>query len=181
MPYNFTTIDKKWQQYWLDHKCFAAMDPAVAGDMPKAYILDMFPYPSGSGTACRASCGLHRNRHLQPLSSHEGYNVLHPMGWDAFGLPAEQHAIKTGEHPAPIPGGTSTTFAGRSRCWASAMTGTARSIPPTPDITAGRSGSSCNCSTAISIQRKIRRMPIAQLINELEYENLVSRPTAPSI
>jgi leucyl-tRNA synthetase len=100
MPYNFTTIDKKWQQYWLDHKSFAALDPADAGTMPKAYVLDMFPYPSGAGLHVGHPEGYTAtdivSRHLRM----KGYNVLHPMGWDAFGLPAEQHAMSTGEHPA---------------------------------------------------------------------------------
>src|SRR5438105_8995258 len=99
MPYNFTAIEKKWQQYWLENKTFAALDPVDAGDMPKAYVLDMFPYPSGAGlhvghpegyTATDIVCRYKRMR---------GVDVLHPMGWDAFGLPAEQHAIRTGTHP----------------------------------------------------------------------------------
>jgi leucyl-tRNA synthetase len=99
MAYNFTAIEKKWQQYWLANKTFAALDPSEAGAMPKAYILDMFPYPSGAGlhvghaeqqTATDIICRFLRMK---------GYNVLHPIGWDAFGLPAEQYAIKTNTHP----------------------------------------------------------------------------------
>src|ERR1019366_678265 len=99
MAYNFTAIEKKWQQYWLTNKTFAALDPAEAGAMPKAYILDMFPYPSGAGlhvghaeqqTATDIICRFLRMK---------GFNVLHPIGWDAFGLPAEQYAIKTNTHP----------------------------------------------------------------------------------
>src|SRR6188508_2140647 len=99
MPYNFTSIEKKWQRYWLTNKTFRALEPADAGDMPKAYILDMFPYPSGDGlhvghpegyTATDITCRFERMR---------GKSVMHPMGWDAFGLPAEQHAKKTGTPP----------------------------------------------------------------------------------
>ncbi|MFN4242893.1 MAG: leucine--tRNA ligase [Tepidisphaerales bacterium] len=99
MAYNFTAVEKKWQTYWLANKCFRALEPDEAGDMPKAYVLDMFPYPSGAGlhvghpegyTATDIYCRYLRMR---------GYNVLHPMGWDAFGLPAEQYAIKTNTHP----------------------------------------------------------------------------------
>jgi leucyl-tRNA synthetase len=99
MAYNFTAIEKKWQQYWLTNKTFAALDPAEAGAMPKAYILDMFPYPSGAGlhvghaeqqTATDIICRFLRMK---------GFNVLHPIGWDAFGLPAEQYALKTNTHP----------------------------------------------------------------------------------
>src|SRR5215213_814133 len=101
MPYNFTTIEKKWQQYWLQNRTFRAFDPKDehAAGMPKAYVLDMFPYPSGAGLHVGHPEGYTATdivaRHLRM----RGYNVLHPMGWDAFGLPAEQHAINTGQHP----------------------------------------------------------------------------------
>jgi leucyl-tRNA synthetase len=95
--YPFDVIEPKWQRHWLEHKTFAAQP--VAGQ-PKLYVLDMFPYPSGAGlhvghpegyTATDIYCRYKRMR---------GFNVLHPMGWDAFGLPAEQFAIDTGTHPA---------------------------------------------------------------------------------
>src|SRR5271154_3796341 len=100
MAYNFTAIEKKWQRYWLETKAFAALEPEQAGDMPKAYILDMFPYPSGDG--------LHVGHAIQQTATDitsrflrmKGVNVLHPIGWDAFGLPAEQYAIKNNEHPS---------------------------------------------------------------------------------
>ncbi|MCF7889449.1 MAG: leucine--tRNA ligase, partial [Victivallales bacterium] len=95
--YNFTEIEKKWQNYWEKNKTFKTEDFV---DKPKFYALDMFPYPSGSGlhvghpegyTATDITC---RYKRMQ------GYNVLHPMGWDAFGLPAEQYAVETGTHPS---------------------------------------------------------------------------------
>ena len=99
MAYNFTSIEKRWQQYWLDDKTFRALDPADAGDMPKAYILDMFPYPSGAGLHVGHPEGYTATDIYSRYLRMTGHNVLHPMGWDAFGLPAEQYAIKTGQHP----------------------------------------------------------------------------------
>src|SRR5687767_12397415 len=99
MAYNFTTIEKKWQQYWLEHKSFRALDPADAGTMPKAYVLDMFPYPSGAGLHVGHPEGYTATDILARYKRAQGLHVLHPMGWDAFGLPAEQYAIKTGQHP----------------------------------------------------------------------------------
>ena len=99
MPYNFTTVEKKWHQYWLANKSFRALEPAEAGAMPKAYVLDMFPYPSGAGLHVGHPEGYTATDIVSRYLRMRGYNVLHPMGWDAFGLPAEQHAINTGQHP----------------------------------------------------------------------------------
>ena len=100
MSYNFTAIEKKWQTYWLTNKTFAALDPVDAGDMPKAYILDMFPYPSGAGLHVGHPEGYTATDIVSRYRRMQGYNVLHPMGWDAFGLPAEQYAVKNNVHPA---------------------------------------------------------------------------------
>ncbi len=100
MPYNFTATEKKWQQYWLENKSFRAFDPADAGGMPKAYVLDMFPYPSGAGLHVGHPEGYTATDIVSRYLRMKGYNVLHPMGWDAFGLPAEQYAVKTNTHPA---------------------------------------------------------------------------------
>lgn len=97
MEYNFREIETKWQKYWAENKTFAAQDNSPK---PKYYGLSMFPYPSGAGLHVGhplgyiASCIYARYKKLQ------GYNVLHPMGYDSFGLPAEQYAIQTGQHPA---------------------------------------------------------------------------------
>ena len=95
--FDFARIDEKWQRYWVDNKTFkASEDP----DNPKrAYILDMFPYPSGAGLHVGHPEGYTATDIYSRWLRHTGVNVLHPMGWDAFGLPAEQYAIKTGTHP----------------------------------------------------------------------------------
>jgi leucyl-tRNA synthetase len=99
MGYNFTAIEKKWQQYWLQNHTFRALDPDEAGAMPKAYVLDMFPYPSGSGLHVGHPEGYTATDIISRFLRMRGKNVLHPMGWDAFGLPAEQYAIKQNVHP----------------------------------------------------------------------------------
>src|SRR3954463_6686326 len=100
MAYNFTTIEKKWQQHWLQNATFRALDPGEAGAMPKAYMLDMFPYPSGAGLHVGHPEGYTATDIVSRYLRMRGHNVLHPMGWDAFGLPAEQYAVQNNVHPA---------------------------------------------------------------------------------
>src|SRR5467141_2659068 len=100
MPYNFTTIEKNWQQHWLEHRTFRALEPEEAGSLAKMYVLDMFPYPSGAGLHVGHPEGYTATDIVSRYYRMRGYNVLHPMGWDAFGLPAEQYAVKSGQHPA---------------------------------------------------------------------------------
>jgi leucyl-tRNA synthetase len=100
MGYNFTTVEKKWQRHWLQNATFRALDPGEAGAMPKAYVLDMFPYPSGAGLHVGHPEGYTATDIVSRYLRMKGFNVLHPMGWDAFGLPAEQYAVKTNTHPS---------------------------------------------------------------------------------
>ena len=96
MKYNHLEIEKKWQKHWKEKKLFKAeVDPSK----PKYYILDMFPYPSGAGLHVGHVTGYTATDILARYKRQQGYNVLHPMGWDSFGLQAEQYAIRTGTHP----------------------------------------------------------------------------------
>ncbi len=97
MSYDPSSIEPRWQQYWDQHKSFKATD---GGDKPKYYVLDMFPYPSGNGLHVGHPEGYTATDIISRFKRMQGFNVLHPMGWDSFGLPAENYAIKTGTHPA---------------------------------------------------------------------------------
>jgi len=96
MAYNHQEIEKKWQQYWRKHKSFKAENNS---DKPKFYVLDMFPYPSGAGLHVGHPLGYIASDIYARYKRHQDFNVLHPMGYDAYGLPAEQYAIQTGTHP----------------------------------------------------------------------------------
>ena len=97
MMYNFNEIEAKWQKYWAENKTFQADNHSTK---PKYYVLDMFPYPSGAGLHVGHPLGYIASDIYARYKRHKGFNVLHPQGYDSFGLPAEQYAIQTGQHPA---------------------------------------------------------------------------------
>lgn len=97
MPYEHQQIEQKWQKFWDEHQTFATTDDT---SKPKYYAMDMFPYPSGQGLHVGHPEGYTATDIMSRFKRANGYNVLHPMGWDAFGLPAEQYAMKTGHNPA---------------------------------------------------------------------------------
>ncbi|MEM9361612.1 MAG: leucine--tRNA ligase [Bacteroidota bacterium] len=97
MNYNFREIEAKWQKYWAENETFQATNQS---DKPKFYALSMFPYPSGAGLHVGHPLGYIAGDIYARFKRHKGFNVLHPMGYDSFGLPAEQYAIQTGQHPA---------------------------------------------------------------------------------
>lgn len=97
MEYNFNAIEKKWQQFWKENKTYQVQ---IDTNKPKYYVLDMFPYPSGAGLHVGHPLGYIASDIYSRYKRLKGFNVLHPMGYDAYGLPAEQYAIQTGQHPA---------------------------------------------------------------------------------
>ena len=97
MSYHFNEIEAKWQKYWAENETFKAENTS---EKPKYYVLDMFPYPSGAGLHVGHPLGYIASDIYARYKRHKGFNVLHPQGYDSFGLPAEQYAIQTGQHPA---------------------------------------------------------------------------------
>ncbi len=97
MKYHFNKIEAQWQKYWAENQTFRASNDS---DKPKYYVLDMFPYPSGAGLHVGHPLGYIASDIYARYKRHKGFNVLHPQGYDSFGLPAEQYAIQTGQHPA---------------------------------------------------------------------------------
>ena len=108
--YNFQEIEPHWQSFWDHHRSFRADN---VSSKPKYYVLDMFPYPSGAGLHIGHPEGYTATDIIARYKRAKGFNVLHPIGWDAFGLPAEQHAVKTGTHPPANTQNNIANFRGR--------------------------------------------------------------------
>ncbi|WP_298504073.1 class I tRNA ligase family protein [uncultured Maribacter sp.] len=107
MQYNFNEIEAKWQKYWAENQTFKAENNS---DKEKFYVLDMFPYPSGAGLHVGHPLGYIASDIYARYKRHKGFNVMHPQGYDSFGLPAEQYAIQTGQHPAITTAENITTY-----------------------------------------------------------------------
>ena len=107
MQYNHLDIEKKWQKFWSENQTFKASNES---EKPKYYVLDMFPYPSGAGLHVGHPLGYIASDISARYKRHKGFNVLHPQGYDSFGLPAEQYAIQTGQHPAKTTEENITTY-----------------------------------------------------------------------
>ena len=107
MDYNFREIEDKWQRYWRENSTYRVVETP---GKKKYYVLDMFPYPSGAGLHVGHPEGYTATDILSRMRRAQGYNVLHPMGWDAFGLPAEQYAMDTGNDPAEFTAKNIATF-----------------------------------------------------------------------
>ena len=137
MEYNHLKIELKWQKYWQKNKTFKTEKDYLK---KKCYVLDMFPYPSGAGLHVGHPLGYTATDIYSRFKRLQGFNVLHPMGWDAFGLPAEQYAIKTGTHPKITTEDNIKNFKRQIQMLGSAMIGIERSIPLMKNIINGLNG-----------------------------------------
>ena len=148
-------IELRWQDWWDEHHTFET--PNTAGPLAdaelarergeKLFVLDMFPYPSGTGLHVGHPLGFIGTDVFARFKRMTGHNVLHAMGFDAFGLPAEQFAVETGQHPAITTQQNVDTYRASSAASVSPTTHAAACRPPTPTSTDGPSGSSARCST----------------------------------
>jgi len=144
MSYDFKKIENYWQSYWAKNQTFAAEN---SSKLPKYYVLDMFPYPSGAGLHVGHPLGYIASDIVARYKRHKGFNVLHPQGYDSFGLPAEQYAIQTGQHPAITTETISIDTDSSSINLDFHLIGVVKYELPIRLTTSGRSGFLSNCST----------------------------------
>ena len=142
MEYNFKEIEKRWHQYWVENQTYKVTEDK---NKKKYYVLNMFPYPSGAGLHVGHPLGYIASDIYARYKRLSGFNVLNPMGYDAYGLPAEQYAIQTGQHPAITTEQNITTIASSLTRLVSHSTGTVRCAHATRAITTGHSGHSRRC------------------------------------
>ena len=169
MQYNFNEIEAKWQKYWAKNQTFKAENNSKK---QKFYVLDMFPYPSGAGLHVGHPLGYIASDIYARYKRHKGFNVLHPMGYDSFGLPAEQYAIQTGQHPAI----TTETNIKRYREQLDKIgflsIGVGKYELLIPNIINGPNGSSFNCSIHGTIATVDKAEDIESLIAIFEKEEI---------
>ena len=165
MDYNFREIEQKWQKRWVENGTYRVVEDKTK---KKFYVLNMFPYPSGAGLHVGHPLGYIASDIYARYKRQQGYNVLNPMGYDAYGLPAEQYAIQTGQHPEKTTSRISIAIAVSSIRLASRSIGSAKCALATLSTTSGHNGPSSVCSRAISALRRTR---LSQLSSSLSTSN----------
>ena len=159
MPrYDAKRIETKWQTYWDQHETFKTGEFVEGKE--KLYVLDMFPYPSGDGLHVGHPEGYTATDIVCRHARMQGKQVLHPMGWDAFGLPAEQHAIKTGTPPRITTQKNIDTFRRQLKCWVSVTTGAVSFPPPIQNTSVGHNGYSSSYLNPGLIQNASGQAPM---------------------
>ena len=155
MEYNFREIEKKWQKRWVEEKTYQVTED---DSKQKFYVLNMFPYPSGAGLHVGHPLGYIASDIYARYKRLQGFNVLNPMGYDAYGLPAEQYAIQTGQHPAITTVNNINRYREQLDKIGFSSTGTVKSVLATRNIIIGPNGPSKKCSTAIIVT--MNRKPV---------------------
>ena len=154
MTYDFRKIEEKWQKFWAENQTFKAENDS---QKEKFYVLDMFPYPSGAGLHVGHPLGYIASDIYARYKRHKGFNVLHPMGYDSFGLPAEQYAIQTGQHPAITTEANINRYREQLDKIGFSFDWSRKYVPPIPIITNGHSGYLSNFLILGTIRTTIRR------------------------
>lgn len=171
MLYNHKEIEAFWQEYWAKHQTFKAQNNSTK---PKYYVLDMFPYPSGAGLHVGHPLGYIASDIVARYKRHKGFNVLHPQGYDSFGLPAEQYAIQTGQHPAVTTAQNIARYReqldkiGFSFDWSREVK------PPTPTTIAIPSGYSYSCLTH-GITTKLTKQSLSKRLSLSLKQKAIAR------
>ena len=171
MEYNFREIEKKWHEYWIANKVYKVEKNT---DKPKYYVLDMFPYPSGAGLHVGHPLGYIASDIYSRYKRLQGFNVLHPMGYDAYGLPAEQYAIQTGQHPEVTTKKNIARYREQMDKIGFSYDWNREILLAIPNIINGRNGHLSRCSTVITATTKNRHV---LSVNWLQLSNSPERKT----